>query len=273
MKPYLPSYIPNVGNVYLDSPPIPTFKLTYVNNNKKTNQTNQTDQTNQINKIDETNQINKIYETNRNYKNIINDNNLIEKYAKVLLKSEFNRYLGIDNDYKKILNNGCYYLQNFICEMDDFTYFNKIKNELKDNNIISWSKHQKYENPKFSKTFNEIINIICKYFNVVPVETRLNYYRNGMDWKPYHHDSHAYNNVLKENFTIGVSLGSSRELSFLHDKTGDKFNFPQNNGDVFAFNKEVNRAFMHGVPKKKYQGYSCINDRISIIAWCKDIKN
>ena len=31
-----------------------------------------------------------------------------------------------------------------------------------------------------------------KYFDVDVYATRLNFYRNGSDWKPYHHDSHAY---------------------------------------------------------------------------------
>jgi hypothetical protein len=32
---------------------------------------------------------------------------------------------------------------------------------------------------------------------------RLNFYRDGKDWKPFHHDSHAYGgNGKKEDFTM-----------------------------------------------------------------------
>lgn len=189
------------------------------------------------------------------------------KYASNLIKSEYDRYgTNLGEDLKKIIDGGCKYLPNFVCSFDDLDYFNKIKGELV-GNAVNWSKHQKYEDPKFSPTFNFLVKKVSEHFNVTPVETRLNYYRNGTDWKPYHHDSHAYRNTIKENFTIGISLGATRELSFLHDETGNKFSFPQNNGDVFAFDKEINKKFMHGVPKKSMN--SC-GERISIIMWCKD---
>jgi hypothetical protein len=191
--------------------------------------------------------------------------------AKTLIKSEYERYgTNLVNDYQSILNGGCYYLPNFITTLDDLTLFNQIKNELKNNNKINWSKHQKFENPTFSKTFLELVKLVSTHFKITPLETRLNYYRNGLDWKPYHHDSHAYQDRVREDFTIGISLGFSRELSFVHEETGNKFNFPQNNGDVFAFNKEINSKFMHGIPK--ISGIPPPNsDRISIIVWGKKI--
>src|SRR5947207_1950646 len=70
--------------------------------------------------------------------------------------------------------------------------------------IVSWSKHYKVDNPKFSKTFNEIIEKISNVFNVTVCETRLNYYKDKNDWKPLHHDSHAYGNGIREDFTIGI---------------------------------------------------------------------
>lgn len=97
--------------------------------------------------------------------------------------------------------------------------------------MIDWSRHLKHENPDFSPTFNGIVNRLGDYFDVgararaalcscccagVDCEerprthtslltaapnygcatdvyaTRLNFYRDGTDWKPWHHDSHAY---------------------------------------------------------------------------------
>jgi hypothetical protein len=54
-------------------------------------------------------------------------------------------------------------------------------------------------------------------------------------------------------------------LEFKHDETELKFSFPQNNGDVFAFNNDVNKKFQHGVPKD----IQCRENRISIIVWGK----
>ena len=73
--------------------------------------------------------------------------------------------------------------------------------------------------------------------------TRLNFYRDGADWKPFHHDSHAFANGQKEDFTMGASFGAARDLAFLHEPSGQRFSFPQNNGDVFAFNSNANAAF------------------------------
>lgn len=207
--------------------------------------------------------------------NSVNMANRARIYTDNLAKSEFEKYeQNIYLKYKDTLDKGCHYIPNHLCLSNDFTLFNNIINELKTHNIIRWSRHEKYENPTFSPTFTSILNIVAKYFNVQVVESRLNYYKNGNDWKPYHHDSHAFyndnnNNKIREDFTIGISLGGSRELSFVlaQDQTY-KFNFPQNNGDVFAFNKHVNKVFMHGVPKSKSK-----DARISIIAWCKKVEN
>eukprot|EP00744_Colponema_vietnamica_P024059 GILI01034990.1.p1 GENE.GILI01034990.1~~GILI01034990.1.p1 ORF type:complete len:225 (+),score=29.50 GILI01034990.1:94-675(+) len=104
-----------------------------------------------------------------------------------------------------------------------------------------------------------------EYFDVEVYATRLNYYRDGTQWKPYHHDSHAYGSKnVREDFTMGVTLGTTRALSFLHEPSKMTFEFPQKNGDMFAFTTDVNTRFMHGVPRT-----SEIGDRFSIIAWGK----
>ena len=73
--------------------------------------------------------------------------------------------------------------------------------------------------------------------------SRMNFYRDDSDWKPFHHDSHAYGGKsLREDFTIGASFGATRELAFLHEPSGGQFSFPQGNGDIFAFSSEVNKA-------------------------------
>jgi alkylated DNA repair dioxygenase AlkB len=68
---------------------------------------------------------------------------------------------------------------------------------------------------------------------------------------------------------MGVSFGASRQLEFKHEESNSIFSFPQNNGDVFAFDSEVNKLFMHGVPKSKKK----CDARISVIAWGQRKKN
>ena len=128
------------------------------------------------------------------------------KYAKTLLKSEIERFDNkISHEYDKIIKQGCIYLPNFFCHTNDLTLFNTLSKELMDNtkfNIVKWSQHYKHESPDFSPTFNYIVKTMADHFNVTIYQTRLNYYANGLDWKPFHHDSH----VNEENFTIGISF-------------------------------------------------------------------
>merc|ERR1711879_916069 len=69
-----------------------------------------------------------------------------------------------------------------------------------------------------------------------------------------------------QNCTIGVSLGASRELAFRHAKTGEMIYFPQTNGMLFFFGRDVNIRWQHGLnalPVDEQNG----KGRISIILW------
>jgi hypothetical protein len=174
----------------------------------------------------------------------------------------------VNNDYEKIRNilyNGCIYIPNLIAPKNDFVLFNEIIKELcldDSDKLLNWSKHHKIENPENSKTFNDIVKMMADFFKIRVLQTRLNYYIDT-DFKPFHHDSHAYTNGIKEDITIGCSLGSTRSLSFKKDEI--YFEFPQYNGDVFCFDHETNLMFMHGVPKLRQKDPN--NVRISIIVW------
>lgn len=206
-----------------------------------------------------------------------NSTNMAEKYASRLLKSNISLVSkSLALDYDKILKGGCVYIPNLICDTDDFTLFNKLKSEITECSV-QWSKHSKYENPTNLPTFNEIISRIKTHFNMDIIETRLNYYKDRHDWKPLHHDRHAYitenNNTIREDYTVGVSLGFTRCLQIVHEESNQKFEFPQHNGDVFAFDADINKKFLHGVPKcnnaTKTNPIGCSEERFSIIAWGK----
>jgi len=188
-------------------------------------------------------------------------------HASSILKSELSLTTpSISDDFDLILKGGCTYLPNFFCETSNLDIFHRLESELKSDTMVKWSAHFKFENPTFSETFNGIVDLMAKHFGVKVCQTRLNYYADGTSFKPMHKDRHAYIDGtirVEENFTMGASFGAGRNLDFIHEQSQNKFTFPQNNGDVFAFNSDINKKFLHGVPKVFHK----IGPRFSIIAW------
>ncbi|GFH60414.1 hypothetical protein CTEN210_16890 [Chaetoceros tenuissimus] len=152
------------------------------------------------------------------------------------------------------------------------------KKENKGSEWISWHEgaHLISKNPKGSPTYNMIIDRLCEYFSIdksKDVGTRFNWYRDSSDWKPFHHDSAAFNpqRARNQNITIGASFGATRELAFIRAKEYDngekcKLYFPQVNNGVFSFGRDANILWKHGVnalPPDEQDG----KGRISIILW------
>ncbi|KAF8302898.1 hypothetical protein TcYC6_0045570 [Trypanosoma cruzi] len=201
--------------------------------------------------------------------------------AASILGSEAARVDGqLCDDVRAVLAGNAVYIRRFVCEEADMRLYERLRAELvaatganmsRDGGRIDWSRHEIFENPTgISAMFNEIIEMLAEYFDLDVYATRLNYYRDGHQWKPQHHDSHAYGGTsthagerLREDFTVGITLGATRSLLFVHEASGHQFDFPQRNGDCFAFTSEVNNAFTHGVPRVN----TPIGDRFSIIAW------
>jgi len=196
-------------------------------------------------------------------------------FASDVLRSEAARLDGqLEDDFACLMRGNAVYLPHFVSNPKDMTVYHQLKNEIVlatgatmvgKGGLIEWSRHQVFENPTdISKTFNDIVEMLAEYFDVELYATRLNYYRDGSQWKPQHHDSHAYGGrAEQEDFTMGVTLGADRSLLFTHEASGREFSFPQRNGDCFAFTGAVNQAFTHGVPRV----HRPVGDRFSIIAW------
>lgn len=211
--------------------------------------------------------------------------NVALDHATDMMKSEAARLDGqLMDDFNAILKGNCMYYHDFVADRKDFFLFEKLKVELEAQSaadalkaegkggqeaggMVDWSKHMKYENPiGVSSVFQAIVEMVCEYFDTEMFACRLNYYGSGEHWKPFHYDSHAYGGKgQKEDITIGVSLGGTRALAFLHEPSKKQFSFPQLNGDVFAFTSEVNSRFQHGVPR----GPKDCGERFSIIVWGK----
>ena len=137
-----------------------------------------------------------------------------------------------------------------------------------DSHVIDWKS--------ISPTFDKIIKQLCSYFCMTSSATRLNYYTNSDDWKPYHHDAAALKPHIAstQNITVGVSFGQTREISFesTHKNNNDRtrINFPLHNGTVYSFGNKVNIDFRHGIPRlneNSNEKSNKDNGRISIIIW------
>jgi hypothetical protein len=192
---------------------------------------------------------------------------------------------------------------NFFCQEDDWSLYYQLIEEMRSvqaegkvrgSEWISWHEgaHLISKNPTGSKTFQMVqdkvhsteipllrrvfiisffvVSQIAAYFGIAQksVGTRFNWYRDSSDWKPFHHDSAAFNaqRAQNQNITVGVSFGATRELAFLHASNGSKVYFPQTNGMLFAFGRDVNILWKHGVnalPEDQQDG----KGRISIILW------
>ncbi|CAE7032943.1 unnamed protein product [Symbiodinium sp. KB8] len=169
----------------------------------------------------------------------------------------------------------------FFCEEEDWdTYYALIK-EMRESQArgerkaewVPWHEgaHLLSQNPTGSATFSKAIGRPCDYFKAAEGNrgTRFNWYRDGSDWKPFHHDSAAFNKARakNQNCTIGISFGAPRELAFRHATTGELIYFPQKNGMLFYFGRDVNIIWQHGInalPDPEQDG----KGRISIICWC-----
>ena len=170
----------------------------------------------------------------------------------------------------------------FFCKGDDWSIYYKLIEEMReiqekkgpDDNSkwISWAEgaHLISKEPTGSATFDMLQNRIVEYLNIQEgsYSSRFNWYRDSSDWKPYHHDSAAFNpqRAKKQNITVGISFGATRELGFMNATSRQKIYFPQTNGMLFTFGRDVNIRWKHGINalhEKDQDG----KGRISIILW------
>lgn len=136
--------------------------------------------------------------------------------------------------------------------------------------------------------FKNIVDDIATGFNIIPNATRVNIYRSGdggrwghSETKPFHHDRAAKVAGLSQNITVGVSFGASREVAFRHAKrknspddkwynikSGAVISTVCDHGSIYAFTRDVNCEFQHGIlPSHGQFGCDTDIDRVSIIVW------
>jgi len=167
-----------------------------------------------------------------------------------------------------------------LCQENDWTVYYQMIKEMRElqaegqqrSEWVSWHEgaHLISQNPSGCRTYENVLSSVCRHFNIAPGQrgTRFNWYRDSSDWKPFHHDSAAFNlqRASEQNCTVGVSFGAARELAFRHARTGELIYFPQRNGMIFFFGRDVNIRWQHGVnalPKEQQGG----EGRVSVIVW------
>lgn len=120
------------------------------------------------------------------------------------------------------------------------------------------------------KLFNSIIEKLQNYFKIDIKASRFNLYRDGNDWKPFHHDAAAIDpeKAKTQNVTIGVSFGRTRSACFEHSKTKTTVEVSLSNGTVYGFGSKLNMDWRHGILQlNKEEREENDNGRISIILW------
>ncbi len=182
--------------------------------------------------------------------------------------------IGIPSEYDK---NDIIIIPNFI---SDSNIYNKLLEEMSNTGINESELWKLWhgdthliadDNLNYKEkvpTFGKIIDEFKNKFGIDVKSTRFNWYKNSDDWKPFHHDAPAVKEHIAkvQNFTIGISFGATREIAFENAKTKTTVSFPLPNGTAYAFSKDINVNWKHGIPQIPPEK-SHSDGRISIIAW------
>ncbi|CAK9078300.1 unnamed protein product [Durusdinium trenchii] len=160
-----------------------------------------------------------------------------------------------------------------------------IQNEGKHLRMHRSKRHQQIwgEHLKGSKTFTAVVARLVSLFGMSMVDCWVNVYRNGLEEKSPHHDNYK-DRAPRPSVTLGLSLGSPRDMLFKDRWSGEEFRVEQRNGDpicseqrsrawmcrrpidgdVFAFDTCFNNQFTHAIPSSREDGSGL---RLSIIVW------
>merc|ERR1711971_64476 len=167
---------------------------------------------------------------------------------------------------------------------DDLTIYNKLLEEIEHSGVDNQRLWQLWHGDSHviaddhlgqwkekCPTFSWVVEKMAAYFDMDVKATRLNWYRDSSEWKPFHHDAAAMKEKFArtQNFTLGVSFGAERDAAFEHAQTKTIISMPQPNGSVYTFGRDVNIIWRHGIPQlpPQKQPETAEKGRISIIAW------
>lgn len=187
---------------------------------------------------------------------------------------------GVPRYSRPILTRDVLCVPDLFCSPSDLTLYNQLHSELQGSGLTShqiWASwhgdshliaNDRVEWSKHCPTFHMVLDKISDYFNMKISATRLNWYRDSTEWKPFHHDASAMkeDKAKLSNLTVAVSFGLEREAAFEHAKTKSVISMPCPNGSMYVFARDINILWRHGIlqmnPDNKVD-----EGRISVIAW------
>ena len=128
---------------------------------------------------------------------------------------------------------------------------------------------------KSCPTFNYVVDKVVKYFQMDMKATRFNWMQDLNDHKFFHYDGAALKPDIakKQNSTIGISFGATRDIAFQvasHPDCRKVISIPLPDGYTYCFNKDVNIDWRHGVlPIQTKPDYKPdpSDGRISVVVW------
>mmetsp|Transcript_13360 Transcript_13360/g.17625 ORF Transcript_13360/g.17625 Transcript_13360/m.17625 type:complete len:400 (+) Transcript_13360:138-1337(+) len=168
-----------------------------------------------------------------------------------------------------------------LCEENDLTLYSQLLEEIQasgshslfvpwhgDSHLIANDRDRAGKWKEDSSAFRYVIQRIEEYFKMDVKATRFNWYRDSSEWKPFHHDAAAIKPEFAktQNCTVAASLGAERDVTFQHARTGTTVTTPLPNGSLYAFGRDVNIQWKHGIPQLPPEEKSS-QGRVSIIAW------
>ena len=119
---------------------------------------------------------------------------------------------------------------------------------------------------KNAPTFAMVIDRVRTFFEMDVKATRFNWYKDTSQFKPFHHDAAAIKEkqAATQNFTVAISFGATRDAAFEEVKSKVVVSMPQPDGYIYAFAKDTNILWKHGILQDKETRQE---GRISVICW------
>jgi len=116
-----------------------------------------------------------------------------------------------------------------------------------------------FPNTKRLPVHTFVLNKLAELLDTEGLAWWTNLYEDASVDCKFHRDRSSYggdadNPNLKPDLSMIASFGATRDFTLRHDATGREFSFPLENGDVIAFNNEVDEAFLHGLHPAEGRG-------------------
>ena len=187
---------------------------------------------------------------------------------------------GVGQYGRQIQTRDVIFVPDLFCEAADLSLYQRLHSELAESGLTPhqiWSSwhgdshliaNDRTDWSRHCPTFHLVLDKIRNYFNMDIAATRLNWYRDSSEWKPFHHDAAAIkeDKARQSNLTVAVSFGLEREAAFENAKTKTVLSMPAPNGSAYVFARDINVLWRHGIlqvnPENKIE-----EGRVSIIAW------